>query len=154
MAIARGAGTEIIRSAHFEYVAANQTAQILIFGEQHHIYTVLSISLYNDQGTIGDTNTTLFTYIDGYDCTDGSNAEIFLFRTGTTMAHSTYMYNEKISFNGHGPTDFAAGAGVDSIAKQNAIADQGGAVQKLMCKKGHNNDLWNISITYIDQNNA
>lgn len=154
MAIVRTAGSEIIRTAHFEYVAADQVAQTLIFGVQHHIYTVLSLSFYNDQSSTGDTNTTLFTYIDGYDCIDGSNAEIFLFRTGTTNGHSTYMFNDKISFNGHGPTDFAAGAGVDSIAKQDAIADQGGAVQKLMCKKGHNNDLWNISITYIDQNNA
>jgi len=154
MATVRTAGTEIIRTAHFEYVAANTAAQTLIFGVQHHIYTVLSLSFYNDQSSNGDANDTLFTYIDGYDCIDGSNAEIFLFRTGTTFGHSTYMFNDKISFNGHGPTDFAAGTGVDSIAKQDAIADQGGAVQKLMCKKGHNNDLWNISITYIDQNNA
>ena len=40
MAIARGAGTEIIRTAHFEDV---DNAQALIIGEQHHIYTVLSI---------------------------------------------------------------------------------------------------------------
>jgi hypothetical protein len=154
MAISRGAGTEIIRTAHFEYIAANTTAQVLIFGVQHHIYTVLSLSFYNVQTATTDSNTTLATYIDGYDCIDGSNADTLLFRTGVTNGFSTFIYNDKISFNGHGPTDFAGGAGVDSIAKQDAIADQGGAVQKLMCQKGHNNDLWNISITYIDQNNA
>ena len=41
MAIARGAGTEIIRSASFE--AVDDTQQVLIYGVQHHIYTVLSI---------------------------------------------------------------------------------------------------------------
>ena len=42
MAIARGAGTEIIRSAQFEDVA--NTAQNIIIGVQHHIYTVLSVT--------------------------------------------------------------------------------------------------------------
>ena len=41
MAIARGAGTEIIRTAMFEDI--DSTATKLIIGEQHHIYTVLSI---------------------------------------------------------------------------------------------------------------
>ena len=41
MAIARGAGTEIIRTAMFEDI--DSTTQKLIIGEQHHIYTVLSI---------------------------------------------------------------------------------------------------------------
>ena len=46
MAIARGAGTEIIRSAHFEEV--DSTVSKLIVGVQHHIYTVLSIIIYAD----------------------------------------------------------------------------------------------------------
>ncbi len=41
MAIARGAGTEIIRTAMFEDI--DSTTQKLIIGEKHHIYTVLSI---------------------------------------------------------------------------------------------------------------
>ena len=45
MAIARGAGTEIIRSVHFEYIASETASKLLILGEQHHIYTVLSLSL-------------------------------------------------------------------------------------------------------------
>ena len=44
MAIARGAGTEILRAHHFE--AVSSTAQILIYGTQHHIYTVLSIIVF------------------------------------------------------------------------------------------------------------
>ena len=49
MAISRGAGTEIIRSASFEQVES--TAQTLIQGVQHHIYTVLSIIFFNTGGT-------------------------------------------------------------------------------------------------------
>ena len=41
MAIARGAGTEIIRTAHFGTVDSTPTQMII--GVQHHIYTVLSI---------------------------------------------------------------------------------------------------------------
>ena len=43
MAIARGAGTETLRSHIFQNVNGSQK---LIIGEQHHIYTVLSIAIY------------------------------------------------------------------------------------------------------------
>ena len=46
MAISRGAGTEIIRTIHFDYDAANTSDQQLIIGEQHHIYTVLNITCF------------------------------------------------------------------------------------------------------------
>ena len=39
MAVPTGSGTEVIKAAHFDDVDATQT---LIFGAQHHIYTVLS----------------------------------------------------------------------------------------------------------------
>ena len=45
MAIARGAGTEIIRSAAFHDIN-NATNTKLIIGEQHHIYTILSVAIY------------------------------------------------------------------------------------------------------------
>ena len=38
MAIARGAGTEIIRCQHFEDI--DSTVKKIIIGEQHHIYTI------------------------------------------------------------------------------------------------------------------
>ena len=62
MAIARGAGTEIIRSAHFEDV--DDTTQILIVGIQHHIYTVLSIICFAS-GLNADTDW-VQTYLLGY----------------------------------------------------------------------------------------
>ena len=43
MAIARGAGTEIIRSHAFEDMSGAAATNKLIVGEAHHIYTVMSI---------------------------------------------------------------------------------------------------------------
>ena len=42
MAIARGAGTEIIRTIYADDIDSTDT--ILIFGVQHHIYTVLNVT--------------------------------------------------------------------------------------------------------------
>ena len=49
MAIARGAGTEIIRCAQFEDIINSDVT--LIYGEKHHIYTVLSIIIYCSVGS-------------------------------------------------------------------------------------------------------
>ena len=44
---------------------------------------------------------------------------------------------------------------MDSVAKQNAIADQGSSVaQYIHCVTTHADDNYQIVITYIDQNNA
>ena len=61
MAIVRTAGTEIIRTAYFEEVA--NTDQKIIIGEQHHIYTVLSIVLMSITYTAGS----VYIYFKGYD---------------------------------------------------------------------------------------
>ena len=78
MAIARGAGTEIIRSIHVEDVA--NTARVLIFGVQHHIYTVLSVVVWcYDLHTAGNWSN---MYIRGYDSNAGTtNQEIKIFKT-------------------------------------------------------------------------
>ena len=149
MAIARGAGTEIIRTAHFEYIAANTTAQTLIFGVQHHIYTVLSIVAMATGSSSG-----LKCYLVGYDSLEGTTAQnLHYFHTGAMASDATFVWNDKFSFNGHEPTDFAGP--MDSIVKQDAIADQGSSVaQKLTMQKIANGDDFHVHITYIDQNNA
>ncbi len=148
MAIARGAGTEIIRTIHLEEVVS--TDMTLIFGVQHHIYTVLSIIVYsNSTATAGDP---IHCWIEGYDSTAGEAGEdIYIFKQ-PMATQETFVWNDKFSFNGHGPTDFAGA--MDSIVDQDAIADQGGAVQKLMGKAENASDNYDWHITYIDQNNA
>ena len=148
MAIGRGAGTEIIRSASFEYVASNTTAQCIIFGVVHHIYTVLSISCYAVAASGG-----LTFYQQGYDVVAGEAGEaITMFDTGSTLAGDTFVWNDKFSMNGFGPADFTGT--LDSAAKQDAIADQAGAQHKLFMQKSANGDQWDVHITYLDQNNA
>jgi hypothetical protein len=69
------------------------------------------------------------------------------------VPNSTFVWNDKFSFNGFEPTDFTSGA--LTAVKQNAIADQGSSVaQRIDCYTTHADDLCNVMITYIDQNNA
>ena len=151
MAIARGAGTEIIRSAYFEDVDA---VQALIVGEQHHIYTVLSIIVYCaavDAGT-----DTAQCYLTGYDSHGGDTAQNVWLFTQNIQVDKTFVWNDKFSFNGFEPTNFTGP--MDDATKQNAIADQGSSVaQKLMftmtsADGGGQNYM--VGISYIDQNNA
>ena len=149
MAIARGAGTEIIRSIHLENVT--DTARPMIYGVQHHIYTVLSVICFA-QGL--NANTDYITmYLQGYDSVAGTTDQpIYIFQQDMSVAQ-TYVWNDKFSFNGTEPTDFAGP--VDSVAKQDAIADQGsGVAQQLEIGAEHSAERFDIHITYIDQNNA
>ena len=149
MAIARGAGTEIIRTAMFE--AVNDTEQKLIVGEQHHIYTVLSIIVLCT-ATQAATNKIYFR-LKGYDSKGGTTAQEHHIFRWTMVANETFVWNDKFSFNGHEPTDFAGP--MDDVTKQNAIADQGSSVAQFMaCSATHASDDCDVIITYIDQNNA
>ena len=149
MAIARGAGTEIIRSINLEDV--DSTDRILIFGVQHHIYTVLSI-IANATALNADTDF-ITAYLTGYDSLEGTTAQtINLFKQDMSVGQ-TYVWNDKFSFNGHEPTDFAGP--MDDATKQDAIAEQGSSVATLL-KIGaeHASDNIDVTCTYIDQNNA
>lgn len=153
MAISRGAGTEIIRTIHYHYDAANTTDQQLIIGEQHHIYTVLNIICFADYGVTSQNDGLTFK-LQAFDCSDGSaNQTIKIFSLGKTYGQQTFTWNDKFSFNGYDATGFSGG--MSSHAEQNALADQGGSnAQQLLMTKGHNNDKWMVTCTYIDQNNA
>ena len=148
MAKARGAGTEIIRSAHFEDVA--QTVQKLIVGEQHHIYTVLSI-IFQCEARSGSENGML--RFNGYDALGGTTNQVIKLCTTAVPAGGTYVWNDKFSFNGFEPTDFTGP--MDDVTKQNAIADQGSSVaQFLTFQTDSGSTQYDIHITYIDQNNV
>ena len=149
MAIARGAGTEIIRSAHFEDI--DSTARALIYGVQHHVYTVLSVIMYaNAVNAAGDFGQ---LYLLGYDTTAGTTAQNIYILNHDFNLYDTFVWNDKFSFNGHEPTDFTGP--LDSVAKQDAIADQGSSVpQQLVAVAEHASDSFEIHVTFIDQNNA
>ena len=147
MAISRGAGTEIIRSAMFEDVAGVGTKDLII-GEQHHIYTVLSVVMYTvNAGGYINLNVT------GYDSNGGTTAQEIVLLSRTIIAGETFVWNDKFSFNGYEPTDFTGA--MDGVDDQNAIADQGSSVaQKLRIYLSNSSADLDIIVTYIDQNNA
>jgi len=153
MAISRGAGTEIIRTIHFDYDAGNTTDVQLIIGVQHHIYTVLSIICYADQ-TTSNSNDGLTLKLQAFDSSVATaNTTIKIFETGATYGEKTFVWNDKFSFNGYDATGISTA--MNSNTDQDALADQGGGnAQQLLMAKGHANDAWMVTCTYIDQNNA
>ena len=147
MAIARGAGTEIIRSIQLHEV--DTVDRFLIVGEQHHIYTVLSIIKCESVATAGNW---INVYFSGYDSNGAATALGMSLFKQEMQTGQTFVWNDKFSFNGFEPVDFAAGL---DATKQNAIADQGSAVsQKLSIVAENANDNFDVFCTYIDQNNA
>ena len=150
MAIARGAGTEIIRSAWFEDI--DSTEQVLIQGVQHHIYTVLSVIVYAQTIQAAGTNVCTL-YVKGYDSKAGTTAQLHRIFQWTMVLNDTFVWNDKFSFNGYEPTGYTGP--MNSIAKQDLIADQGsGTPQKLYIATENAADNFHIHVTYIDQNNA
>tara|TARA_R110002051_G_C8431405_1_gene453502 strand:+ start:35 stop:487 length:453 start_codon:yes stop_codon:yes gene_type:complete len=150
MAIARGAGTEIIRTVQLEALVGSAEEE-LIFGVQHHIYTVLSVIVHaNTLNAAGDY---FHLYVKGYDALGGATAQNLNIAHQEMTVQQTFVWNDKFSFMGHEPVDFTAG--MDSAAKQDAVADQGSAVvQKLLIYAEHASDNFDVTCTYIDQNNA
>ena len=70
MAIARVAGTEILRAHHFEDM---DQATVIIVGVQHHIYTVLSLIVC--ARALDSTTDTAQLYLTGYDSHSGASAQ-------------------------------------------------------------------------------
>ena len=149
MAIARGAGTEIIRTAMFEDI--DSTTQKLIIGEQHHIYTILSIVIcaISIQAAGNQININL----QGYDSKGGTTDETMRLFRWQAVANDTFVWNDKFSFNGYEPTNFTGP--LDDATKQDAVADQGSSVaQKLQFSASSASSYYDVTVTYIDQNNA
>ena len=148
MAIARGAGTEIIRSINLHEV--DTVDRFLIVGEQHHIYTVLSIIIKCE--SVATAGNWINVYFSGYDSNGAATALGMSLFKQEMQTGQTFVWNDKFSFNGFEPVDFAAGL---DATKQNAIADQGSGVsQKLSIVAENANDNFDVFCTYIDQNNA
>ena len=151
MAIARGVGTEIIRTAHFEDM---DNTTDLIVGVQHHFYTVLSIIVC--ARNLDATTDSAQCYLLGYDSHGGDSAQNIHIFTQNIQVDETFVWNDKFSFNGFEPVNFTGP--MDDATKQDAIADQGSSVaQKLkfsMTSADGGGQDYDVHITYIDQNNA
>ena len=150
MAVPTGSGTETIHSHFFEDVDAIQT---LIYGVQHHVYTVLSIIVYCN--ALDATTDFGYIQIKTYDnhSTSGTGKTMILARFNPQVGE-TYVWNDKFSFNGYEPS----GTAVMSAAVQILNAAQGGSadaeLQFTMTSADSGGQDYDIGITYIDQNNA
>ena len=143
MAVPTGSGTETLHSHLFEDVDATQT---LIYGVQHHVYTVLSIIVYCNVLNA----TTDFGYIDlkTYDNHGGASGQTMRITEFNLQAYTTFVWNDKFSFNGYEPS----GTAVMSAAVQILNAAQGGSAdQELQFTMTSTTDDYNIHITYLDQ---
>ena len=148
MAIARGAGTEILRCASFSDVDSTTTK--LIIGVQHHIYTVLNLVAHALTVTSGDN---FYMRLDSWDSKGASSGAGHILFRWFGLANQTYVWNDKFSFNGYDPTGFSGA--LSTVAEQDALADQGGgAAQELMCATTDASTNIEVIFTYIDQNNA
>ena len=152
MAIARGAGTEIIRTALFEQLTGDGL-HTLIIGEQHHIYTVLSVIVCCTARA--DAGHVQRGMIIGYDSevsgTGGSGVEHWLW-SSAPAAGETYVWNDKFSFNGTEPTAYTGP--LSTTAEQDLIVDQATTTaQILKIYTNANSTDYDVTLTYIDQNN-
>tara|TARA_R100000656_G_scaffold47374_1_gene38396 strand:+ start:61 stop:516 length:456 start_codon:yes stop_codon:yes gene_type:complete len=151
MAIARGAGTEIIRAHH---LSCDSTARIGIYGVRHHIYTVLSCICYAD--ALGSAGDWVEMYLTCYNSGAGTPQGIRTIFKQEMQIDQTFVWNDKFSFNGYEPVDFTGP--VDSEAKQDAIADQlvsGDSNRQILYFDTQSaSDGIDIFLTYIDQNNS
>ena len=151
MAIARGAGTEIIRTAHFKNTSSAD--QKLIIGVQHHIYTVLSIvKACNAVNAAADK---VYVRIKGWDNKAGASAQTIHLIEANMAVGEVFVWNDKFSFNGFEPLGSSMSGTLSTVAEQDAIADQAQATaQHLKVWSEASGDNFDVICTYIDQNNA
>ena len=149
MAIVRTAGTEIIRSVAHQWV--NNTSANLIIGVQHHIYTVLSITVQCQ--ALQTAGNYIEIKLTGYDSYLGETAQDINIIKQVMTPGETFIFNDKFSFNGYEPTDFTGA--MNGSDDQDAIADQGSSVSQVLKLNGtEGNDKFDVICTYIDQNNS
>ena len=143
MAVPTGSGTETLHSHMFTNVDATQT---LIYGVQHHVYTVLSTIVYCK--VLNATTDFGYLRMKNYDNHAGSSgAEMFLARFNIQVGE-TYVWNDKFSFNGYEPS----GTAVMSAAVQILNAAQGGSADvEYQFAQTHATDDFDVIVTYLDQ---
>ena len=147
MAVPTGSGTETLHSHFFEDVDATQT---LIYGVQHHVYTVLSIIVYCE--VLNATTDFGYLQLKTYDNHSASGTgSTMIFARFNPQVGETYVWNDKFSFNGYEPS----GTAVMSAAVQILNAAQGGSadaeLQFTMTSADGGGQNYDVHITYLDQ---
>ena len=148
MALSVAAGTETLHGYSFGLLDG---AQDLIFGAQHHIYTVLSVISYcSALGTASDTAT---LQIIGNNNHITGTAQTMLIAKWVVVVAETFVWNDKFSFNGFEGAAYTEP--LNTNAEQLIIAAQGNAVPQRLAMTTTDADVdLDVHVTYIDQNNA
>ena len=148
MALVTTAGTETIRTVMMDDV--DSTTTVVIAGEQHHIYTVLSIVFHAAVWQASGNFVKMI--VQGYDSKGGTtNSGMTVFKE-PMKDDETFVFNDKFSFNGFEPISFTGP--LSTVAHHDAIASQGSGVsQELRIYTQHADDQGHLILTYIDQNN-
>ena len=147
MAVPTCGGTETFHSHWFEDVDALQT---LIYGVQHHVYTVKSIIVYcHAVDAVADVGILQMKTYDNHSASGTGSTMIFA--KFNLAAGETFVWNDVFSFNGYEPS----GTAVMSAAVQILNAAQGGSadaeLQFTMTSADSGGQDYDIGITYIDQ---
>ena len=150
MALDITAGTETLRAHHLE-CDTSSAALCLIFGEQHHIYTILSIIVCNVVMDASSGNT-FDIGIEGFDIQGaGTGQDLMIVQNASTGANGTFVWNDKFCMNGHEPTGYSGS--MTATSQADLIAAQGGVRQRLFFRADTNEDDYDVHISFIDQNN-
>jgi|TARA_R110000823_G_scaffold155094_1_gene285865 hypothetical protein len=149
MALDVSAGTETLHAASYGVITA---ATDLIFGAQHHIYTVLStICCCRDLGTAG-TDIGRLQIIGNNNFVTGS-AQTMHIAQWLVVVNETFVWNDKFSFNGFEGETYTEP--MSTNAEQLIIAAQGSAVPQQYQIFVTDSDVdMDCHVTFIDQNNA
>ena len=149
MALNVAAGTETLHGYSFDDVDATQD---LIFGAQHHIYTVLSTFVFTvSVATAGDTfNLSIVGHDHHADA--GSQDHQMVIVTVVSVALQTFVFNDKFSFNGFGSAAYTEP--LSTAVEQATIAQQGGTLNRYQVVPAETDSPLDVHVTYIDQNNA
>ena len=155
MALVTTAGTETLRQTIMADVD-NGAWYNLITGEQHHIYTVLSVVIFCE--TLQSEGNVFMMKVLGYDMKTGSTDVSVNLLEVSILAKETFTWDTKFSFNGFETVNYGTGgitaAPASALDQYDAVAAQGGtATQRLQCSSTHASDAFHVVCTYIDQNN-
>ena len=148
MALSVAAGTETLHGYSFGLLDGTQD---LIFGAQHHIYTVLSIIAFCR--AIGAATDTATIQILGNNNHITGTAQTMKIANYVCVANETFVFNDKFSFNGFETAAYTEP--LDTNAEQLLQAAQGSAVPQRLQMTTTDADVdLDVHVTFIDQNNA
>ena len=148
MALDVSAGTETLHAYSFGLLDGTQD---LIFGAQHHIYTVLSIIAFCR--AIGAASDTATIQILGNNNHITGTAQTMKIANYVCVANETFIFNDKFSFNGFETAAYTEP--LNTNAEQLLQAAQGSAVPQRLQMTTTDADVdLDVHVTFIDQNNA